>query len=322
MQFGILAGLTTCALWGLTFVAARAVTPFSVWDLTIARYGIFGLACSLLMMQQRFRPVGLPLHRILTGLLLGMTGHAGYFVCVAFATTLSGAAIPPIIIGTMPVLLAVIANRRDQSAPWRSLGFPLGLIVCGVAIINIATLTAATSSESYSILFGIFASIAALAIWIVYGLVNASVMRAKDAPDALQWTGLQGIGAAIGSLLLLPLASFELSGTVSPTEAYNFIAWALLMGLAGSWLATWCWVIASRRLPLAFSAQLIVAETIFGLLYGFIFEGRGPTIAEMIGATFQITGVCLAVSVFVRSAKQVISQSPVAETAQPLPVVA
>ena len=70
------------------------------------------------------------------------------------------------------------------------------------------------------------------------------------------------------------------------------------MGLAGSWFATWCWVIASHRLPLALAAQLIVAETVFGLVYGFIFEGRFPTSAEAIGATMQVAGVCSAIAVF------------------------
>lgn len=123
-------------------------------------------------------------------------------------------------------------------------------------------------------------------------------MRSADAPDGLQWTGLQGIGAAIGSLLLLPLASFELADTASASETARFFVWALVMGLAGSWFATWCWVVASRRLPLALAAQLIVAETIFGLAYGFMFEGRFPIPAEAIGASMQFCGVCLAISVF------------------------
>lgn len=301
MQFGVLAGLATCALWGLTFVAARVVDPFSVWDLTIARYGVFGLVCVLLMMKRVFRPVGLSSVQIVKGLLLGATRHAGYFVCVAFGTILSGTAIPPIIIGTMPVLLAIFANQRDHTASWPSLVLPLGLITMGVAIINVTTINAAASSNIYPILLGILASIAALTIWITYGLVNASIMRAANPPDALQWTGLQGIGAALGSLMLLPFVSFEIFGTVSAIDTYNFIAWALLMGLAGSWLATWCWVIASRRLPLALSAQLIVAETVFGLAYGFMFEGRWPTWAEAIGATLQIIGVCSAIAAFTRA---------------------
>jgi len=43
-----------------------------------------------------------------------------------------------------------------------------------------------------------------------------------------------------------------------------------------------------RRLPLALSAQLIFAEAILCLVYGFVFEGRWPTVAEAIGATLQI----------------------------------
>ncbi|RFB82225.1 permease [Rhizobium leguminosarum bv. trifolii] len=298
MLLGIIAGLTTCALWGLTFVAPRAVAPFTAWDLTIARYGIFGLACLVLMIDRRFRPAGMAPSRLLVGLLLGGAGYVGYFVSAAFAVQLAGAAIPPVIVGTMPVLLAIIANIRDRSAPWQVLAFPLMLIAVGVAIVNIATIRTADPSTKATITLGILASFVALAIWIVYGLANAAVMQSADAPDGLQWTGLQGIGAALGSLLLLPLASFDLVDTASISDVANFAGWALLMGLGGSWFATWCWVIASRRLPLVLSAQLIVAETLFGLAYGFSFEARLPSSAEAIGAALQFVGVCAAVATF------------------------
>ncbi len=41
MLAGILAGLTTCALWGLTFVAPRAIDPFSTFDLTVALWHLW-----------------------------------------------------------------------------------------------------------------------------------------------------------------------------------------------------------------------------------------------------------------------------------------
>ncbi|MBW9055550.1 DMT family transporter [Rhizobium mesosinicum] len=298
MLLGIIAGLTTCALWGLTFVAPRAVAPFTPWDLTIARYCIFGSACLLLMADRRFRPTGIAPSRLLTGLLLGGAGYVGYFVSAAFAVQLSGAAVPPVIAGTMPIFLAIIANFRDRSARWRSLTVPLCLIACGVAMVNVAAISAADVANMGSALLGIVASLAALAIWIAYGLANAAVMRSADPPDGLQWTGVQGIGAAIGSLLLLPLASFEPADAAS---TYRFVAWALVMGLAGSWFATWCWVVASRRLPLALSAQLIVAETVFGLAYGFAFEGRLPHPAEAIGAILRVCGASSAIAAFSRN---------------------
>lgn len=298
MLLGIVAGLTTCALWGLTFVAPRAIAPFTAWDLTIARYGIFGFACLLLMINRRFRPVGMAPSRLLVGLLLGGAGYVGYFVSAAFAVQLAGAAIPPVIIGTMPVFLAIIANFRDRSAPWQILALPLAMVAIGVAIVNVATISAVDLAATASIMLGILASVVALVIWIIYGLVNAVVMRSPGAPNGLQWTGLQGIGAAIGSFLLLPLASFDLADTVSGSEVSLFVGWALVMGLAGSWFATWFWVVASRRLPLALAAQLIVAETVFGLAYGFMFEGRLPSPAEAIGAALQLAGVCVAMAAF------------------------
>lgn len=300
MLLGIVAGLTTCALWGLTFVAPRAVAPFTAWDLTIARYGIFGLACLLLMADRRFRPTGFAPSRLLIGLLLGGAGYVGYFISAGFAVQLAGAAIPPVVIGTMPLFLAIIANAKDRSVSWTALALPLTLVAIGVGIVNAATVRSANVADMPSILLGVLASLAALAIWILYGLANAAVMRSPNAPDALQWTGLQGVGAALGSLLLLPLASFDLAGSASAPEAFRFLAWATVMGLAGSWFATWCWVVASRRLPLALAAQLIVAETVFGLVYGFLFEGRFPSPAEVIGAVLQFTGVCSAIAVFSR----------------------
>lgn len=303
MLIGILAGLTSCALWGLTFVAPRAVDPFSAWDLTVARYGIFGMASALLMLHPRFRPSGLPARRLATGLLLGGAGYVGYFVGAAYAVKLSGAAIPPLIIGTMPVLLTIIANWRDRSAPWRSLAMPLMLIAAGVMIVNVAVIRTADPDHRGAILLGILSAGFALAIWIAYGLANAAVMRAADAPDGLRWTGLQGIGAALGSLILLPFTSFGALHDVSQPEAMKFAGWALLMGLAGSWFAAWCWVAASSRLPLALAAQLIVAETVFGLIYGFMFEGRWPTTAEGAGAALQLVGVGVAIAMFSRSTR-------------------
>jgi drug/metabolite transporter (DMT)-like permease len=250
MLIGILAGLATCALWGPTFVAARAVEPFTTWDLAIARYGIFGLASALLMLDRRFRPTGMTPHRAAIGLMLGGLGYVGYFVFAAYAVKLAGAALPPLIIGTMPILIALIANRGDAALPWSRLAIPIGLIAAGLLVVNLDTLSAAPIAARSQIIAGLACAGAALAIWVVYGLVNAAVMRSADAPDGLRWTGLQGIGAAIGSILLLPLSSFGETHTSLP----NFIGWALLMGLAGSWAATFFWVVASKRLPLALAA--------------------------------------------------------------------
>lgn len=304
MLWGIVAGLTTCALWGLSFIAPRAIEPFTVWDLTVARYGIFGLLCVALTLMPRFRPSGIAKSDVLIGLTLGGAGYVGYFILVSFAVNYAGASIPPIIIGTMPVILALIGNSKDHAVPWRAMSFPIFLIFAGVTVVNLSAFQA-DHVEPGKLIFGVAASTAALCIWVIYGMVNASIMRKPNAPDSFKWTGLQGIGAALVSLAIIPLTSFWSydSLSVMTFDLYKFIAWALVMGIAGSWIATLCWVIASRRLPLALAAQLIVAETLFALLYGFLLEGRLPTVIEASGAIMQITGVCLSIALFSRGDK-------------------
>jgi drug/metabolite transporter (DMT)-like permease len=297
MLIGILAGLATCALWGLTFIAPRAVEPFTAWDLTVARYGVFGLASGLLMLHRRFRPTGIPREQIAIGLSLGGLGYVGYFIFAAYAVKWAGATLPPLIIGTMPVITALIANRRERAAEWRHLVLPLVLIGTGLLVVNFTAVAGARETDREVVLLGTIMATVALLIWVAYGLVNGAVMRGAAPPDALRWTGLQGLGAAIGSAALLPLTSFaETSAGLG-----NFIAWGLALGLAGSWLATWCWVIASRSLPLTLAAQLIVAETVFGLLYGFLYEARWPHLSEWMGCTLQIAGVCLGIRALIAS---------------------
>lgn len=170
MFVGILAGLTTCALWGLTFVAPRTVAPFTTWDLTVYRYGLFGLASLALMLHPRFRPVRMSRRQALTGVLLGVLAAPGYFVSAAYAVRLAGAAVPPLIIGLAPALLAVVANRRDAALPWRTVAGPLALVLVGLATVNLDGLRGIGPAHGPSPLGGVALSLIALAMWVAFGL--------------------------------------------------------------------------------------------------------------------------------------------------------
>lgn len=299
MLIGILAGLTTCALWGLTFIAPRMIDPFATPDLIFSRYLVFGLTSVVLMIDPRFRPGRMHPRRLLVGLALGAIGYVGYFLSAAYAVRFAGAVIPPLIIGLMPVILAVIGNWRERAVPWRSLALPLGVILIGLSVVNAHALAHAEPTARQNTMLGIFFALCALGVWVLYGLVNAEVMRSPDAPDGVRWTGLQGIGAAAGSLVLLPFLSFPI-GEATSAELWRFAFWAGEMGIVGAWVATWCWMIASRRLPLALSAQLIIAETVFGLGFGLLYEQRWPSTAELVGTALQFIGVIVAIAIFSR----------------------
>lgn len=301
MLIGILAGLTTGALWGLAFVAPRVVAPFSALDISVARYLIFGVVSVALMVLPQFRPTGLSWRMLAVGLVLGAVGTFGYFLAISYAVLLAGAVLPPLITGTAPVVLAIVANLRERSLPWGRLALPLLLIAAGLGVVNLASLHESATGEVGRLLGGVALSLFALLMWVAYGLVNAVVMRAPDAPDALRWTGVQGLGCGALALLLLPAidvgpAMFDLDSAATQ----RFLLWALGLGVVTSWVGTYGWVVASERLPMALSAQLIVAETVFGLIYGLCFEQRLPTAAEAVGALLQLVGVVVAVAIFSR----------------------
>jgi drug/metabolite transporter (DMT)-like permease len=307
MLIGLAAGLAAGAFWGLTFVAPTAVRPYTEIDLAILRYLAFG-ALSLLLMaaSARFRPRGLTARDAATALFLGVTGYVAYYVFVAYAVTLSGPAIAPLIIGSLPLLLAIYGNWQDRTLPWSRLAGPLALIAAGLVVINGAAIAASPPGAARGqIVAGVALACCGLAVWFWYAVVNARVMRRPEPPEALPWTGLQGVGAMVGVLPLLVAAPLfgwtEIPARgLSGADAQRLLIWVVLTGVFGSWVAQFCWTLASRQLPLALAAQLIVAETVFALIYGFAFAGRWPHAAEWAGAGLLIAGVLWGVQSFAR----------------------
>ncbi len=307
MWIGLLCGFGTGALWGLTFVAPRAVQPYSEVDLAVLRYVAFGMISLILMAaNRRFRPGKLSMRRILLALWLGLSGYVIYYLFVAFSIRYAGPAVAPLVIGALPVVLAIIGNWQEKAVRWRALALPLGLISMGLLTVQGgALMSAGTAAARGDVLLGFMLALGALVVWSSYAMVNARAMRAADAPGALAWTSLQGVGAMVGVvplILLAPLMGWsrvpEL-GMNNP-EFTRLVAWALATGILGSWIAQLMWTIASQRLPLALSAQLIVSETLFALLYGFAFEARWPAITEWTGGALLIGGVLLGVHAFTR----------------------
>jgi drug/metabolite transporter (DMT)-like permease len=305
MQVGLLCGLAAGALWGLTFVAPRAILPYSEIDLAILRYAAFGITSLILMAaSSRFRTGKLTPQRILIALWLGLTGYVIYYICVAFSVRLAGPAIAPLVIGGLPLVLAIYGNWQDRNVAWTALAGPLTLIAAGLAVVNIATIHGAASPTAQAnVLWGFLLACLGLVVWFLYAVTNARIMRSADAPSALGWTSLQGVGAMAGIIPLVFLAP-ALGWSRIPDLGFSgeagtrLLLWALATGVLASWVAQYFWTIASQKLPLALSAQMIVSETIFALIYGFIYEFRWPHAAEWAGGALLIAGVLWGTRVF------------------------
>jgi drug/metabolite transporter (DMT)-like permease len=51
------------------------------------------------------------------------------------------------------------------------------------------------------------------------------------------------------------------------------------------------WNRASRLLPLSMLGQMIVFETVFAFVYGYLWEGRGPTVVEVVAMILMVVSV-------------------------------
>ncbi|MEX3671132.1 hypothetical protein AB3X82_23355 [Paraburkholderia phenoliruptrix] len=159
---------------------------------------IFGVASVVLMAWPAFRPRGIGLKPSLVAIALGSAGYIGYFLAAASAVRYAGAAVPPLVIGLLPVALAIIGNWTNADLRWSRLAMPLAMIIAGVLLINVrAVLDAGELTEHNTVLFGIACAYAALAVWIAYGVLNAKAMRDVGGPHPLAWTGLQGVGSGL-----------------------------------------------------------------------------------------------------------------------------
>src|SRR5690606_7812732 len=139
-------------------------------------------------------------------------------------------------------------------------------------------------------------------------VLNARAIKARPGLNTMGWTGLQGIGAGIGIILFgaaaWPFGIVHLPelGLAWP-QAKNLLFWAALTGILGGWVATFLWTVASQRLPLVLSGQLYVSEPAFGVIYGFLWEGRWPEWPEAAGILAVFGGVLLGIAAFGRSRK-------------------
>jgi drug/metabolite transporter (DMT)-like permease len=307
MLVGVVAGLLAGAMWGLSFIGPLAVVPYTGFDLTVVRFAVYAAASLALLAPSGFRALrGLDRRTVLELLLLGFTGYSGYYACAAVAVPLAGAPLVVLIIGALPVVLALAGHASGhRNPPLRRLAGPLAMVALGLAIINGAAFRAAEGGRA-ALALGVALAVLGLALWTVYGLRNARALAARPGLGDADWAALTGLGAFLSLLPMLPVAwAMGLSALpqalADPAATWRLLGWGLATGIGASLVATWLWAMASRRLPVSLAAQLIVSETVFGVVYGLAWEGRAPTLAELAGSVLLIGGVIAAIRSFQRA---------------------
>ncbi|MGY0197504.1 DMT family transporter [Leptothrix sp. BB-4] len=304
MWTGTLFALAAGLMWGLVFVGPLMLPEYPAALQSFGRYLAFGLIALPLGWLDRERLRGLSRSDWREALRLALVGNVIYYLCLSAAIQRAGGPLPTMIIGTLPVIIAITSNlrdaQRDGKLPWLQLLPSLLLIGAGIGCVNHVELEALRADPDAD--FGRYATGALLAVgavvcWTWYPLRNADWMRAHPDRSPRTWATAQGLATLPLALVgyALTWAVMTLSGSDFPMpfgpRPLFFIGLMATIGLLASWVGTLCWNEASQRLPTTLVGQLIVFETLAALSYAFILRGHPPGPVTLAGVALLVIGV-------------------------------
>ena len=318
---GTLFALAAGLMWGLVFVAPLLLPQYPAALLAFGRYLAFGLIALPLAFIDRRRIAELSRSDWVEATKLALIGNIFYYLFLAAAIQHAGGPLPTMIIGTLPIVIAVSANlrggaalhARDGRLPWLRLLPALGLIAAGIACVNQAELEhlrsgdGRTGFDANRYALGALLAVGGVACWTWYPIRNADWLRENARKGAGRspstWATAQGIATL--PLALIGYAGFWLwsAATDSPftmplgPTPWAFVGLMFAIGLFASWLGTLCWNEASQRLPPALAGQLIVFETLAALAYALLLRGQAPAWATLAGAALLVAGVVWALRI-------------------------
>jgi drug/metabolite transporter (DMT)-like permease len=312
---GTLFALAAGLMWGLVFVAPLMLADHPPAVLSFGRYLAFGLIALPLAWLDRVRMRQLTRADWREALRLSLVGNIIYYLFLAAAIQRAGGPLPTMIIGTLPVVIAVVSNLRaaprggvrgEGRLAWRQLLPSLALMLLGIALVNqveLQHLQDDPSVDRLRYLSGALLAVGAVACWTWYPIRNADWLRAHPDRSPSTWATAQGVAtlplAAVGFAgywLWDSLAGGAFDMPLGPTP-WRFIGLMLAIGLFASWLGTLCWNEASQRLPTSLAGQLIVFETLAALAYAYTLRGAWPDLLTLCGVTLLVAGVIWALRV-------------------------
>jgi drug/metabolite transporter (DMT)-like permease len=294
---GVAYGAAAGALWGVVFLAPELVRDFNPLLLAIGRYLFYGLISAVLLAPRwRVFAKTVTQREWLVLAWLGFAGNTLYYVLLSSAVQVGGIAMTSLVIGFLPVAVTIIGSRDRNAIPLVKLVPSLLLCAAGAVCIGwqaVAEPAAVSVSERVT---GLLCAVGALASWTAYAVGNSRWLARLDHFSAHDWNLLTGIATGAQSLLLLPLAIIFDPTHHGGHEWGRFVVVSTGVAVFASIIGNAFWNRMSRLLPLTLVGQMILFETLFALIYGFLWEHRLPEFLEMVSFTLVVLSVLTCVA--------------------------
>jgi drug/metabolite transporter (DMT)-like permease len=287
ISLGIIAGIIAGAFWGLVFLAPELARGFTPIQLSAGRYVAYGMVAAILVSRswrRLFSGLGWREWRALAW--LSFTGNIAYYFFLAQAVQVGGIATASIVIGLLPVAITLVGSRDSGAVPLRRLVPSIALSTAGLVCISWQHLQSGSPAGP------LYAS-GALISWTAYAVGNSRWLVRLKSVTPHEWSMLTGLVTGAQALLLAVPALLADTPEHGTADWLHFSAVVTSVAILCSIVGNGFWNYASRALPLTLTGQMIVFETLFAALYGFLWEARWPTIVEITAMGLLVAGVAL-----------------------------
>ena len=296
MATGIAAGLGAGAFWGTTFVAPLVAPGFSSVDYTAGRFVACGLFSLAWMLWQSLRaPPGQRsrlwpgMGQVRAALWLRVLGYTGYYLLLVYGIADAGAALPALIIGTLPVWMMLLG--KPEHLRWAALLPGLVLTAAGMVLMMDSTADEVGIAGTGHFWRGVLLAVGAMLSWLAFGLLNARWIRRHPEVRSTDWANWLGLAAGLGGLGLWLVWGTGWAELIGRPGFGVFVFVCAFTGIGSAWIASVMWNVASRRLSTSLAGQLVVSETVFALIYAFAWSGDWPATAQLVACVLFVAGI-------------------------------
>ena len=260
------------------YVATReALTVLAPQDLVPLRYLVAALLLGLYLASRRRRP------RLTRGdvprmLVVAVCGYGGYGLLVTFGQATVPAGTTSLLLNISPVFAFILAYFVLVERTTRRGYLGMLVAVIGVATISVGDATA-TGIDSNVLLI-----IAAALLLAVFLIVQQPLLRRVGAAEMAFW------GCAVGGLMTLPAARFEVVPALFTASVWLALAVLLVLSTAAAYTL---WNATLARTSVAEGGSLLLVVPIFSVLLGWAVLGEVPSLAAVIGGATALGGVAM-----------------------------
>jgi drug/metabolite transporter (DMT)-like permease len=296
MKSGIVFAIFAGAIWGGVIIGPSLLPEFNavlISSVRFAMYGLLSLVIALPVASRLFSQ--LTRTDVLMLLRLSLTGNVLNYALLGASVQLSGVTTASLINGIMPIAITFLGRGDAGSLPIAKLKLPLLMVFLGIVSISLQHTGGSSSGTPLSSqLLGLACGFCGVVSWSWYATHNGRYLK-HSRFNSSDWSTLLGIAtgtvAVAFGLIAWLLFPHLVPANLESSRWVEFLWVCFFLALCGSWIANGLWNACSRRMATSLSGQMIVFETMFACLYGFLYAQRLPGLMELASICLLVGGV-------------------------------